>query len=214
MHPNFKKWLANFLSGRQAFTENNGKPPTTRHYTNGVPKASCSHPHFFTSTCTTSLLPQTQTRTSCHKPSSTLLSCRACRDWKVWVRARSHVGLRLCSVLLWKVCRSIMCMLVCLRGNWQVIFNLGCMSVLRIFRINIWCGTVSKALLMSMAAISALGVPPCYLHCRRIQKNYGSDAALHICQTNSHLPWSELIIDWKNITLKCWALFDGSSIPV
>ena len=35
--------------------------------------------------------------------------------------------------------------------------KLGCISVLWIFWINRWRGTVSKALLMSMAAISVLG---------------------------------------------------------
>ena len=40
MHPNFKKYLANFLSGRQTYTEYNGEPSTTRHYINGVPQGS------------------------------------------------------------------------------------------------------------------------------------------------------------------------------
>ena len=40
MHPSVEKWLANFLSGRQAHTEYNGKPSTTRHYTSGVRQGS------------------------------------------------------------------------------------------------------------------------------------------------------------------------------
>ena len=44
MHPNFKKWLAVFLSGRQAYTEYNDKPFTTRHYTNGVQQGSVLSP--------------------------------------------------------------------------------------------------------------------------------------------------------------------------
>ena len=69
----------------------------------------------------------------------------------------SLVGLRLCSVLLWKACRCILCMLVCLRGNWQAIFEVGMHVSVKVFWINRWRGTVSKVLPMSMAALSVLG---------------------------------------------------------
>ena len=47
IHPNFKKWLANFLSGRHGYTIHNGKPSRTRHYTNGVPQGSVLSPTLF-----------------------------------------------------------------------------------------------------------------------------------------------------------------------
>ena len=42
-----KRWLANFLTGRHAYTEHKGKPSTTRRYTNGVPQGSVLSPTLF-----------------------------------------------------------------------------------------------------------------------------------------------------------------------
>ena len=47
IHPNFKKWLANFLSGRHGHTIYNSKPSTTRPFTNGVPQGSVLSPSLF-----------------------------------------------------------------------------------------------------------------------------------------------------------------------
>ena len=47
IHPSFKKWLANFLSGRHGFTVYNGKSSTTRRYTNGVPQGSVLSPTLY-----------------------------------------------------------------------------------------------------------------------------------------------------------------------
>ena len=47
IHQNFKKWLANFLSGRHGYTLYNGKSSRTRHYTNGVPQGSVLSPTLF-----------------------------------------------------------------------------------------------------------------------------------------------------------------------
>ena len=47
IHPNFKKWLANFLSGRHGYTIHNGKSSRTKHYTNGVPQGSVLSPTLF-----------------------------------------------------------------------------------------------------------------------------------------------------------------------
>jgi hypothetical protein len=44
---NVKKWLANYLSGRQGRTEYNGKSSRTKHYTNGVPQGSVLSPTLF-----------------------------------------------------------------------------------------------------------------------------------------------------------------------
>ena len=47
MHPNYKKWLANFLAGRHGYTEYNGKASRTKHYTNGVPQGAVLSPSLF-----------------------------------------------------------------------------------------------------------------------------------------------------------------------
>ena len=45
--PNYKKWLANFLSGRQANTSWNGKRSKTRNFPNGVPQGAVLSPTLF-----------------------------------------------------------------------------------------------------------------------------------------------------------------------
>ena len=40
-----KKWLANYLTGRHAYTLYNDKPSTTKRYTNGVPQGSVLSPN-------------------------------------------------------------------------------------------------------------------------------------------------------------------------
>ena len=47
IHPNFKKWLANFLSGRHGYTTYNGKSSRTKHYTNGTPQGAVLSPTLF-----------------------------------------------------------------------------------------------------------------------------------------------------------------------
>ena len=47
IHINYKKWLANYLTGRQGYTIHNGKSSTTRRYTNGVPQGSVLSPTLF-----------------------------------------------------------------------------------------------------------------------------------------------------------------------
>jgi hypothetical protein len=47
IHPNLQKWLANFLSGRQAFTTYGGKSSTMRLFPNGVPQGSVLSPFLF-----------------------------------------------------------------------------------------------------------------------------------------------------------------------
>ena len=42
-----KKWLANHLTGRHAYTLCNDKPSTTKRYTNGVPQGSVLSPTLF-----------------------------------------------------------------------------------------------------------------------------------------------------------------------
>ena len=42
--PNFKKRLVYFPSGKQAYTDYDGKPSTTRHITSGVPQGSVFSP--------------------------------------------------------------------------------------------------------------------------------------------------------------------------
>ncbi|KAA2237140.1 hypothetical protein F0L68_41695, partial [Solihabitans fulvus] len=63
-HPNFKKWLANFLSGRHGYTIYNGKSSRTRHYTNRVPQGSVLSPtlfNLFTHDLPTPIQPHTHT---------------------------------------------------------------------------------------------------------------------------------------------------------
>ena len=49
MHNNTKRWLANYLGGRQSHVSFNGKSSHTRNF----PKALFFPPHSLTSTCTT-----------------------------------------------------------------------------------------------------------------------------------------------------------------
>ena len=43
----YKRWLANFLTDRHAYTERKGKPSTAKSYTNGVPQGLVLSPTFF-----------------------------------------------------------------------------------------------------------------------------------------------------------------------
>jgi len=47
MHNNTKRWLANYLSGRQAHVNYNGKSSRTHNITNGVPQGSVLSPTLF-----------------------------------------------------------------------------------------------------------------------------------------------------------------------
>ena len=47
IHSAYKKWLANYLSGRRGQTYYNGKSSRTRHYTDGVPQGSVISPTLF-----------------------------------------------------------------------------------------------------------------------------------------------------------------------
>jgi len=47
IHDSFKKWLANYLSGRSGKTIYNGKSSRTRHFTDGVPQGSVLSPTLF-----------------------------------------------------------------------------------------------------------------------------------------------------------------------
>ena len=47
MHLNVKKWFANFISGKKAYTENNGKPFIRRHLINEVPQGPVLSPTLF-----------------------------------------------------------------------------------------------------------------------------------------------------------------------
>ena len=55
IHPNYIKWLGNFLSGRHAFVEFRGMTSRLRHLLHGVPQGSVLSPPFLTSLCTTFL---------------------------------------------------------------------------------------------------------------------------------------------------------------
>ena len=44
LHPNYKKWLANFLVGRQAYVNYNGTNSKTRQMKNGVPQGAVISP--------------------------------------------------------------------------------------------------------------------------------------------------------------------------
>ena len=58
MRNNTKRWLANYLLGRQSQVSFNGKSSHTRNFPNGVPQGSGLSPHSLTSTCT--ILPADQ----------------------------------------------------------------------------------------------------------------------------------------------------------
>ena len=47
IHPNYIKWLGNFLSGRHAFVEFRGMTSRLRHLTHGVPQGSVLSPTLF-----------------------------------------------------------------------------------------------------------------------------------------------------------------------
>ena len=47
MHNNYKRWLANFLTGRSAHVSINGMPSKTKHIQNGVPQGSVLSPSLF-----------------------------------------------------------------------------------------------------------------------------------------------------------------------
>ena len=47
LHNNSKRWLANYLTGRQAFVHYNGKSSRTRNMNNGVPQGSVLSPTLF-----------------------------------------------------------------------------------------------------------------------------------------------------------------------
>ena len=47
IQPHYKKWLANFLTGRHGKTQYNGKSSTTKRYTDGVPQGAVLSPTLF-----------------------------------------------------------------------------------------------------------------------------------------------------------------------
>jgi len=47
IQPHYKKWLANFLSGRHGKTYYNGKSSTTKRYTDGVPQGAVLSPTLY-----------------------------------------------------------------------------------------------------------------------------------------------------------------------
>ena len=47
LHNNTKRWLANYLSGRQSFVHYNGVPSITKNFPNGVPQGSVLSPTLF-----------------------------------------------------------------------------------------------------------------------------------------------------------------------
>ena len=66
IHNNYKKWLANLLTGRKAHTTYNGKSSQTRHFQNGVPQGSVLSPtlfNLFTHDIPTPTQPNTHTMT-------------------------------------------------------------------------------------------------------------------------------------------------------
>ncbi|KAF2353761.1 Reverse transcriptase domain [Trinorchestia longiramus] len=47
LHNNTKRWLANYLSGRQTYVHNNGKFSKTHNIPNGIPQGSVLSPTLF-----------------------------------------------------------------------------------------------------------------------------------------------------------------------